>query len=578
MKTLLLHPDDSPRRGPWTAEKWDRIVDLGKCSASTAEDWEQLTGSSVIRLNDFRRSIEDPRAAGQILQHGFGELNDRLGLDWWELTCLFVHSALETAIALRRMAGEVSLDGDLYATRSAWPISGLAQLLGRDIRSFPGNGEGSPGRVRRLSGTLRRLSPGQVIEVLWDKYDADYRWRARLARPRTACRQPVVLLPSAYTNVSQMAGAYARLLPEQDFLLVATRKSGLRFDCPPNVAVARLEEYAGASDGGREFHELDEGWRRLRSRLTEVPEMSMLEAAGSLEPIRGLIRAGLAVRNAWVQVFEREPVAAVLCGDDSNWFTRIPVLLAAKRKLPTIDFHHGAFDGRFLLKNLSSDVYLAKSDMERDYLLQVCGLPKGRVVVSGIARDMGAERRLGGRAGTILFFSEPYESAGSRPEEVYRDLLPPLCMIAAQQGCRVIVKLHPFENATERARLIEAALGWNWKERVEIATGPTTASLLESAWFGIAVESSAVVDCVRHNVPCFHCAWLVTNLFGYSEQYARFGVGRLLRSREEIAGIPGMLAEGSHAGSVVGVESPPAPELLSKLLVRCESAVMSEPH
>ena len=579
MKTLLLHPDDSPRRGPWTAEKWDRIVDLGKCSASTAEDWQRLTNSVVVRLSDFRKSIEDPRAAGQILRQGFGELLDRLGLDWWELTCLFVHSALETAIALRRMVTEISLDGDLYATRSAGPVSGLEQLLGQDIRCFLGNGKGSPGRVRRLSGTLRRLSPAQVIEVLWDKYDADYRWRARLARQRPPSRQPVVLLPSAYTNVSHAAGAYARLLPEQDFLLVATRKSGLRFDCPRNVAAARLEEYAGSDDGRWEFGKLDESWSRLRSQLIEIPEMSMLEAAGSLEAIRGLIRAGLAVRNAWVQVFEREPVAAVLCGDDSNWFTRIPVLLAVKRRLPTVDFHHGAFDGRFLLKNLSSDVYLAKNEMERDYLLRVCGLPPERVVVSGLVRDSEAEKQPAPRARNILFFSEPYESAGARPEEIYRELLSPLCTIAGQLGCRrVVVKLHPFENVTERTRLIETALGSNWGERVEIATGPTTATLLESAWFGIAVESSAVVDCARHNVLCFHCAWLATNLFGYSEQYARFGVGRLLRSRDEVVGIPSMLAEGSQAGSAVGLQSAPAPDLLRKLLARRESAVMSESH
>jgi hypothetical protein len=578
MKTLFLHPEDSPRRGPWTAKKWDCIVDLGKCSASTAADWQRLTGSSVLRLSDFQKNIEDPRSVGQILRRGFGQLRDQLGLDWWELTCLFIHPALETAIAIRRMATEIRLTGELYATRSAWPVRGMAQLLGREIQSFLGDGEGLSEKARRLSSTLRRLSPGQVLEVLWDKYDADYRWRARLVRPRAPCRRPVVLLPSAYTNVSRAAGAFAGLLPEQEFLLVATRKSGLRFDCPPNVATARLEEYAGPNDGGREFAELDENWSRLQSHLTDVPEMAMLASAGNLGPIQGLVRTGLAVRNAWAQVFEREPVTAVLCGDDSNWFTRIPVLLAAKRNLPTVDFHHGAFDGRFLLKDLSSNAYVAKNAMERDYLLRVCGLPAERVVVSGLSPASGAGRQPALRAGNIVFFSEPYESAGSRPEEIYRELLPPLCRVAVERGCRLLVKLHPFENASERARLIETALGPGWRERVDVVSGPTTPGLLESAWFGIAVESTTLVDCARNHVPCFHCAWLVSNLFGYSEQYARFGVGRLLRSGGELAAIPDMLAEGTQAGVAAGLESPPSPELLRKLLAGGEPAVIGELH
>src|SRR5262249_46957783 len=136
------------------------------------------------------------------------------------------------------------------------------------------------------------------------------------------------------------------------------------------------------------------------------------------------------------------------------------------------------------------------------------------------------------------------------------------------------VKLHPFENAAEQARLVEAALGAGWKEKIEVITGPTTSQLLDSTWFGIAVESSAVVDCVRHNVPSFHCDWLSSTSFGYGEQYALFGVGRLLRSAGEIADIPDQLKNWGFP--TAALDCPPLPDTLRKLLTRQESPAMTE--
>ena len=72
-----------------------------------------------------------------------------------------------------------------------------------------------------------------------------------------------------------------------------------------------------------------------------------------------------------------------MCGDDSNIYTRLPVLLARQQGIPTLDFHHGALDGRFLMKELPSDLYLAKGEMERDYLVRLCRLPAERVIVAG---------------------------------------------------------------------------------------------------------------------------------------------------------------------------------------------------
>ena len=577
MKTLLLHPDDSPRHGPWTVEKWDCIVDLGKSSKSAADAWQQMTGAAVIRLSDFQHAIEDPRLAGKILGRWFGKLLDRFGLDWWELTSIFVHPDLETAIALLRLIRELPRTANLHATRSAWPVSGLAQLVNGEIRNFRGNGRAGSDRLRRLSGAFQRLSGVQILDILWDKYDADYRFRGRLARRHQPCSKPVVLLPTAYTNVSRSASAYARLLPEQEFLLVATRNSGLRFDRPVNVQTARLEEFAAPKRDRQEWRDLEEVWTRLQEQFAEVPEMAMLQSSRALAPISGLIRSGLAVRDAWIHVFEREPVTAVLCGDDSNWYTRIPVFLARMRNLPTLDFHHGAFDGRFLLKRLSSDLYLAKNEMEKDYLVRACGLPVERVMVGGANERAPVVRESSpGARRNILFFSEAFENMSARPEEIYRELLPVLYQLAQQQGRRLLVKLHPFENAAERSRLVKAALGAAGKQNVEIVSGPTTPGLLASAWFGIAVESSAVVDCVSQGVPCFHCGWLSSTSFGYTEQYARFGVGRLLRSLEEVLEIPRLLDTQDFSTTPSGLDSPTAAEILKRWLTRQDSEVLSE--
>ena len=579
MKTLLLHPEDSPRRGPWTTQKWDRIVDLGTSPESVASAWRKQTGSDIVRLGAFRQSVEDPRQAGHLLQQFFGTLLDRHGLDWWELTCLAAHSSLETLIALRRLVREVPLEGGVQATRAAWPVSGLIQLLNRPVPSFASvSDQGLGANLRRWWRAAARLSPSQMADVFWDKYDSAYRWRAGLAAARRPSAEPVVLLPSAYTNVSRAAAAYARLLPGERFLLVATRDSGVRFAPPENVEIARLAQYAHEPGDVTEYGALEDGWRHLQARLAEIPEMAVLKECGRLQSISGLIRSGLAVRDAWIHVFEREPVSAVLCGDDSNWYTRIPVLLARMRNLPTLDFHHGAFDGRFLLKRLSSDLYLAKNEMEKDYLVRVCGLSAERVMVGGASQPAPVARVSSpGSRRTIVFFSEAFENLSARPEEIYRELLPLLNKLAQQRGRRLLIKLHPFENRAERSRLVEAALGAAAKRNVEIVNGPMTPGLLASAWFGIAVESSAVVDCARQGIPCFHCGWLACTPFGYAEQYARFGVGRLLQSLDEVLEIPRIL-ETQDFKMPQDLDSPIATEILKKWLARQDSRVLSESH
>jgi hypothetical protein len=561
VKVLLLHPEDSPRYGPWTRQQWDLIVDLGKSSEVTSAAWQKLAGCPVLRLESFRHSVDDPRSAGEILRTGFGQLMDGCGLDWWELTSLDVHAELETAIALRRLAASGDSSGELFSTGPDWPVSGLAALLGKDVRSFSGVRTSLGGRLRRYARAFSKLSASQMLEICWDKYDSGYEWRSRLSARARRMSESVVLLPSAYTNVSRMAAAYALLLPEQRFLLVATRRSGLQFDRPSNVNVTQLARFAKAGKRNSENAAILSGWANLRTQLREIPEVDLLSRAGVLDPFERWFRSGLAVRDAWKCVLNREPVAAVLCGDDSNWHTRLPVMLARMRGLPTVDFHHGAFDGRYLLKRLSSDFYLAKSEMERDYLLRICHLPAKRVLVGAPVGPNPLRTAVQGAGqSSIIFFSEPAESVGGRTEEVYRELIPPLLHIADEHRRTLILKLHPFENARERSRLLESALGPERRAKVKIVSGPLSADLLATAWFGITVESSTVVDCARNSVPCFLCEWLVAMPFGYVEQYARFGIGRLMRSPSDLAEIPRILSEeplpqGSGAGVGPRIES-----------------------
>jgi len=291
-----------------------------------------------------------------------------------------------------------------------------------------------------------------------------------------------------------------------------------------------------------------------------------------LEPLQDWIRSGLAVRDAWSNVLDSEPITAVFCGDDSNWHTRLPVLLARKRNLPTIDFHHGAFDGRFLLKNLPSDFYLAKSDMERDYLVRVCRLPSDRILVGGT--NLGAAKRHRDRIGSnIVFFSEPYDSIGGRPEEVYRELLPLLSSLASEQGRTLVVKLHPFESPRERRKLVQTVLGPKQASTVKIVSGPLSDELLPTAWFGITVESTTVLDCTQQGVPCFQCEWLVSTPFAYVQQFDRFGVGRLLHSPAEIADIPRILEHWAHRAPAV--EEPLAVDVLRQVFAGSRAPVQS---
>jgi hypothetical protein len=565
LRILLVHPEDSLRSGPWLGQNWDLVVDLGKSSAFIRDLSQERLKAPVLQLDSLLQA-EDIELMRKIVGLGRDQLMDDAGLDWWVLVSVFVYAPLGEAVMLRRLVSQLAPAAELYATRPGWPASGVALMLERPLRTFPDAHR--PSKFHHYRGVLKRFSLDQIAQIFLDKYDPRYRWRRRFFESRPERRGPVVLLPSAYTNVSQMAVAYASMLPEQSFLVVATRRSGTHFAPAPNVACASLAAYADGAESEAEYLRIVGQWEKLKQSFALFPEMNLLLRAGLLERFTAHFRDGLAVRNAWRNVLSQEQVVAVMCGDDSNPSTRLPVMLARQQGIPTLDFHHGAMDGRFTLKELSSDLYLAKGEMERDYLLRICGLPAERVVLGGPVRSRAVPAGEGKKDedSVIIFFSEPYDSGGRRTEEVYQELLPPLALLAREHGRRLVVKLHPFESRHERMQLIGKVLspaeaGW-----VDVVEGPFTPQLVAKAWFAITVESSTVIDCALLGVTCFVCDWMNSSSYGYNHQYARFGVGKPLNSREQLKELPRLLTKPATQVSDDALSKPLEPEWLRQII------------
>jgi hypothetical protein len=576
MRTLLLHPDDSPRRGPWSQRRWDLVVDLGKSSRYSLEAWSAQFGCPVLGADSFRHGVADAKLVRQIFSRGRGCLIDEQGIDWWELTSLLLVPEASDVLAFQRVAAEIGDSPELWSTRSGWQANVLAMLLGSSLRTF------SAGRLASLAAGVghyaalaRRFSPAQIKEIFFDKYDSGFQWRSRFAVKQKSFADPVVLLPSAYSNVSRVAADYARMLPQQSFLLVATRQSPKQFPPAPNIHVHELAAYAKRGSSAGEISALIGRWVKLRSDLCVSPELQVLSRAGVLDSLPHWIRGGVSARNAWREVLEREPVCGVLCGDDSNLFTRLPVLLASQRKIPTADFHHGAFDGRYLFKDLPCDVYLAKNEMERDYLLRVCGVPGDRVVIAApvTTQVSTARQREERHQRFLILFSEPYEAGGMRAEEFYRELLPPLLRVARDNGRGLIVKLHPFESCAQRKRIVRDVLGPHDANAVTVLDGPLNDGLIAQAWCGITIESTTVMDCWQSGVCCFLCGWLALSPYEYAQQYTRFGVGEVLHQVEQVAEIPARLADfHNHA-----ISSPPVATADPALLQRWLTSGFREP-
>ena len=542
MKILLVHPDDSPARGRWFHQRWDQVIDLGKGGCDFYRRSTLQLGCQVIPLDSLRIGVEDFQWVREIFESGRNRLLDAEGIDWWELTAIFFHQQIELLGVLRRFAENLKSSDELYITRPGFYADALRFLLRDRLQVLSSRIESNRSALRYVRSAAR-FPIAQLAEILWDKYDGCYWLRRHFSANRQPSHKPVVLLPSAYINVSRTAIAYARTVPELNFLLVATRRSGWLADASANVTMAKLASYAKDSlDTSREYEELLQKWQIFRAELESVPEIFLLRHLRCLDSFPKLLRQGLAIRDAWRRVLETEPVKAVLCADDSNPYTHIPVLLARNRGIPAIACHHGALDGAHLFKRSHADVILAKGKMEQDYLVRVCGVPNVNVEI-GAPADWSPTcvRRDGDSAPFITFFSEPYEVASARTDEFYRDLLPRLADLALKAGRKLVVKLHPFESRRERQRLINRILTAEQQQIATVVSGALSEDLLQRTWAGITVLSTAASECAVRGIPSFLCGWLEYSHYGYIEQFERFGVGQVLRSPVEIAEIPQLI-------------------------------------
>jgi hypothetical protein len=291
--------------------------------------------------------------------------------------------------------------------------------------------------------------------------------------------------------------------------------------------------------------------RRLRDLLTDLcrtPEFEILNRIGHLDMLASRLQHGVRVRDAWRNVLDNEPVQGVLCADDSNPYTRIPLLLARERGLPSIACQHGALDARYLFKRSYGSVIWVKGEMEQDFLLRKCMVPRERVEICAPAltslSNVPEVAKADGPKPYIVFFSEPYEISGGRGEGFYRDILPGLVDVAIATGRKVVVKLHPAESERDRARMLNRIISTSLLDTVQLVSGPLTEDLLTKTWFAITVQSTVSLECSIRKIPCFLCKWLEPRAYEYVEQFIGFGAGFGLNSPDEIATIPQQLEKG----------------------------------
>jgi hypothetical protein len=537
-RVLLLHPEDDPACGPWNHEQWDRVVDLGTAGEQTRTRWSGLFDCPVESIPKFEiNEFAKVRAA---LSSGLGYVIDDYGLDWWELISIRVHEQLALVIRLRKLAEQLDASDEVCVSRPGPHSAILSLALNRNVRCFR---ERTPslGKTRRLIRTARKLSFTQLLEIAGDKYDAGYRIRRFAARRQERFSGPVVLLPVAQGNAARTAVSYAAMLPEEKFLLVATRQSGLTAECSSNVSAVKLASYGGGQQSQREFRQILRSWRKAEYTLVHTPEVSVLMRAGVLFGLAKTLRDGLAIRDAWLGVFRQERVSAVLCTDDTNPYTHIPLLIARQRGLPTIACHHGALDGAHLVKRSHADLVLAKGHMEKDYLVNTCGVTEEKIEVGAPSQHQRINTEAQHPKSSIVFFSEPYALDGGRCREFYRELLPPLADLASRMNLNLVVKLHPMESERERRNFVNAALLPPQVESVQIVAGPLSDELLDMASFAVTVQSTAAVDCAIRGIPVFLCKWLDYSHYGYVDQFIRYRAGVPLQSSAEIANIRDML-------------------------------------
>jgi len=554
MKVLLLHPQDVPWRGEWADSRWDLIVDLAFAGSNVYPEWSERVGTRVISLHQFAGQTESYRWVNQALEAGRDRFLDRMGLDWWEILACWSYHELQALYLLRQLQQELGPGPvEFVATREHSYVSLLRVVSGAPVRCI-GKPTSSRSVVSRFSNAARNLRPAQMLEIAFDKWDPSYRYRGKVAQHRRArLQEPVMLLPSAYSNVTRVQLAYAAQLPGRRFLLATTRRSGESGELPSNVASVSLSAYAQASrETDLEAQELIEAWKILQAELSQIELLRDGFRAGVWDYFPRHLENALRLRDAWQVLMTSEPVTGVLCADDLNYYTRLPLILAKLMEKNAVYCYHGALDGPLLFKKSYAEHYLVKGEMEKEYVLRVSEVEPARIEIGAPAEAGHADIGHGpaqwsaGQAGDLVLFSQPVEVSGGRADEIYRQILPRLVELAQRTRRKIVIKLHPFESVRGRERLLRSVLPVEQAAGIEVSSMPA-AEIMKRTWCGIGVDSSVAVECTLRGVPYFLCGWLDFNGFGYMQQFARYGAGILLETPGEIHSIPERLAQATES-------------------------------
>jgi hypothetical protein len=564
-RVLLLHPLDRPSHFI-ARSKWDLIVDLGRAPASTYEAWSRTADCRILSLYDFNDGTRDLQRVRELLDFGMGEVVDEFGIDWWDVLAQSAVPALQQLILARRLADAVGPTAEIHSTRPHFVATALGHLTGQTLVELQ-RGQSLFGRAKHYINAFQQLDFRQFTQVLQDKFDPEHNIRRRFNRPKQRSADSFILLPSAYVNVSRTAVACADMVPDASFLLVTGRNSGRLATLPANVQMESLDGYFSGIDQ-REMNSLVERWSRLELKLSEsAKELAAAKASGVLANAKALLRWGVAVRNGWLAVFESQNISSCLCADDSNPYSRIPLILAGKRGIPALTCHHGALDSRVAIKTQHADLYLAKGEMESDYLTRVCQLAPERIVLSApvsspAIRPPGSANML---PNWLVFFTEPYQAMGWRTEDIYAELLPRLLLLEKQCKLELVFKLHPFESIKGHRRLLRRFFTPAKTRQVRIIAGPTIPEFWSRVGCALTVQSTVALDCAERNIPIFLCGWLADSLSGYAQQYARFGIGHLLESPQQMATVSELIAKAETPRSPM-TRPIIAPETLRRVL------------
>ena len=424
-------------------------------------------------------------------------------------------------------------------------------LLGGRLINLEGSLQTVARRLRHYSQVATNFDARQIVQIAQDKFDRERFIRRRFGRPSRGSSRPKTLLPSAYTSVSRMVLAYAKLLPDEQFLLVCARDNAKLQELPANVQMKSLDPYFSTPDAS-EISSLSEKWEALRARLIDsAPEYKSGAAVGLFDRIPSLLHWEITIRDAWKRLFDSENIRSCFSADHTNPYTRIPLLLAKHAGIPALACHHGALDGWMAIIPDDADYYVAKSEMEYDYMTRVCGIETAKVLQVAPPHSVESFPRSGDseivpgldtqKKRWLVFFTEPYALGSWRVEEVYRELLPPLCALAERCRFKLIFKLHPFESERGHRNLLGRLLPREKVRGIGIMTGPIPEELWRNTQIALTVQSSVALECVARGIPIFLCGWLGDSVLSYIQQYQRFGIGHLLENVGQICDIPNIL-------------------------------------